>query len=169
MMDTVQDTFLEWLRDAHAAEKQALTMLNAQAERIENYPELRTRIEQHIHETERQIEALDRLLARHDSNASTIKDITGRAMAFAQNMSGMMATDEVVKGALFSFAFEKMEIASYTILITTAERLGDQEAVTVLTGILEEEKAMAKWLHDNLPALTNDYLSRMDLGVDAKR
>jgi ferritin-like metal-binding protein YciE len=48
---------MEWLRDAHAAEEQAETMLSGMARRIENYPELKARIEQHIGETQRQADA----------------------------------------------------------------------------------------------------------------
>ena len=40
--------------DAHAAEEQAETMLKGMASRIRNYPELKTRIEQHITESQRQ-------------------------------------------------------------------------------------------------------------------
>lgn len=168
-MDEIRETFLEWLRDAHAAEKQALTMLAQQANRIENYPALRARIEQHITETEGQVAALDKLLDRYDAGSSVVKDITGRAMAFAQGMSGMMASDEVVKGGLFSYAFEHMEIASYRILIATASRLGDQEAVGVLSRILAEEEAMAEWLADNLEQVVETYLTRLATDQPAKR
>ena len=41
----------DWLRDAHAMEKQAESMLESMASRIDNYPELRARIEQHLSET----------------------------------------------------------------------------------------------------------------------
>ncbi len=40
----------DWLRDAHAMEKQAESMLESMASRIDNYPELRARIEQHLSE-----------------------------------------------------------------------------------------------------------------------
>ncbi|VEA60916.1 YciE [Salmonella enterica subsp. salamae] len=41
----------DWLRDAHAMEKQAESMLESMASRIENYPDIKARIEQHISET----------------------------------------------------------------------------------------------------------------------
>mgnify|MGYP004594333275 CR=1 FL=1 len=40
----------DWLRDAHAMEKQAESMLESMAGRIDNYPDLRSRIEQHVTE-----------------------------------------------------------------------------------------------------------------------
>lgn len=168
-MEQTRETFLEWIRDAHAAEKQALTMLGTQAERIENYPALRARIEQHRQETEGQVKALDDLLERYSSGSSMVKDATGRMMAFAQGMSGALASDEVVKGGLFSYSFEHMEIASYRILIATARRLGDMQAVGVLEAILAEEVAMADWLKENMDAIVNEYLDRVERDVEAKR
>jgi ferritin-like metal-binding protein YciE len=44
-MTASQDRIEQWLRDAHAMEEQAETMLTAQASRLENYPDLRRRIE----------------------------------------------------------------------------------------------------------------------------
>lgn len=168
-MEQIRETFVEWLRDAHAAERQALTMLNSQAERIESFPALKARIEQHIQETEAQLQAVDGLLKRYSTGSSTIKDITGRAMAFAQGVSGMLAFDEVVKGGLFGYAFEHMEIASYRILITTARRLGDSDAVDILTTILEQEEAMAGWLLENMDSVVNEYLTRVSEDVEASR
>ncbi|WP_294932013.1 ferritin-like domain-containing protein [uncultured Paracoccus sp.] len=168
-MEQIRDTFVEWLRDAHAAEKQALTMLGSQAGRIENYPALKARIEQHIQETESQVAALEGLLERYSTGSSMIKDATGRMMAFAQGMSGMTASDEVVKGGLFSYSFEHMEIASYQILIATARRLGDTEAVSVLERIFDQEVDMANWLQDNMDSVVNEYLTRLEQNVEAKR
>lgn len=159
-MEKNRDTFMSWLRDAHAAEKQALTMMHGQVNRLEHYPTLRTRIEQHIHETDGQLRILEELLIDRDGNASMIKDVTGCLMAFAQNLGGMMANDEVVKGAIFNHAFEQMEIASYHVLITTAEKLGDTAAAAALHEILQQEEDMAAWLVHNLSSITETYLDR---------
>ena len=55
----------DWLRDAHAMEKQAEKMLESMANRIENYPELRSRIEQHISETKNQLSQLESILLQY--------------------------------------------------------------------------------------------------------
>lgn len=47
-MATPQENLLDWLRDAHAMEQQAEKMLKAQSERLENYPQLKARIDEHI-------------------------------------------------------------------------------------------------------------------------
>ena len=53
-MASAEERLMEWLRDAHAAEEQAETMLGGMAGRLKNYPQLKARIEQHIDETRRQ-------------------------------------------------------------------------------------------------------------------
>ena len=38
MATSARDNLIAWLRDSHAKEEHAETMLNAQFERLENYP-----------------------------------------------------------------------------------------------------------------------------------
>lgn len=42
------ENYVDWVRDAHAMEEQAEAMLSRMAERLEHYPELKSRILQHI-------------------------------------------------------------------------------------------------------------------------
>jgi ferritin-like metal-binding protein YciE len=166
-MEKTRENYLAWLRDAHAMEEQALTMMQGMAARLENYPRLRARIESHITETREQAQALSGLLERKGSDTSLMKDTVGKMAAFAQSLSGMFTSDEVVKGTLASFAFENMEIASYRILITAAEQLGDGEAVDVFTRSLKQEEAMADWLASHSPEITRSFLSRAELDLPA--
>jgi ferritin-like metal-binding protein YciE len=69
-------------------------------------------------------------------------------------------SDEVVKAALASYAFEAMEIASYSILRSAAEDLGDVETARVCDQILREEEAMADWLKNNIPDITRQFLAQ---------
>ncbi|KAE8436413.1 ferritin-like domain-containing protein [Vreelandella piezotolerans] len=136
----------DWLRDAHAMEKQAEEMLKAQAKRIEHYPALSARIDQHLHETEHQAEKLERVMNELGIDTSAVKDMGGKLTAFGQSLGGMMAGDEVVKGGIASYAFECFEIANYKALIAAAEQANQPEVVRVCREILEEEQAMADWL-----------------------
>lgn len=159
-MATRQETLLDWLRDAHAMEKQAETMLSALAGRIENYPEVKTKIEEHLNETRRQASALEGSIERLGGNTSTFKDLMGKFVATGQGLSGALVADEIVKGAMASYTFEHMEIAAYKVLIAAADACGDPDTSAVCQRILGEEVAMAKWLDENLEALTEKFLSR---------
>lgn len=159
-----------WLRDAHAMEKQAEQMLSAQAKRIENYPELSAKIEEHLEETRSQIERLESCIDRRGETTSGMKDAAGKFTAMMQGFGGMFASDEVVKGSLASYTFEHFEIASYNALIAAADAVGDTRTRDVCAGILREEEAMANWLADHLDEVTVKFLARDQIDMDeAKR
>lgn len=167
-MTSKQEILAQWLRDVHALEEQAKTMLEAQSSRIANYPELKKRIDRHLEETTRQEERIRACLDRH-GGTSTMKDAGGKLMATMQGLGGAIMGDEVVKGAMASFAFENFEIASYRSLIAAADACGDAETRLVAEEILKEEEAMAAWLEDHLPAIVQQYLERAERGGSAKR
>ncbi len=160
MTTRAQDNLLDWLRDAHAMEEQAEKMLTTTAERLENYPELRARIEQHIQETRHQAEQVRGCIQRLGGDTSTIKDVAAKMVALGQGMSGMFVSDEVVKASMASYAFEHMEIASYRALIAAAEVCGDAETKRVCEDILQQEEAMAAWLEERLPHTVRQFLIR---------
>jgi ferritin-like metal-binding protein YciE len=159
-MATPQENLLDWLRDAHAMEQQAEKMLKAQSERLEHYPRLKARIDQHIEETLDQQRLIDECLTRLGGSSSTLKDIGGKLMAFGQAVGGSLMSDEVIKGAMAGYVFENMEIASYTVLIAAAQEAGDAETKEACEKILPQEVAMADWLREHLPELTQAFLQR---------
>lgn len=168
-MPESREWLVQWLRDAHAMEEQAETMLNGQLSRLDNYPELSDRIRLHVEETREQAARLKTCLDGLDEGSSTMKDVGGKLMATAQSLSGMFAGDEVMKGSLASYTFEHMEIASYTILIAAAQSLGETEIARVCEQNLREEVAMAEWLQNNLPSTTEQFLSRTEMDADSAK
>jgi ferritin-like metal-binding protein YciE len=169
MTTTINDNLNDWLRDAHAMEQQADKMLNAQAERLEHYPDLRARIVQHIEETRWQTSMLEECLTRRGISNSVIKDLGGKLMAFGQAVGGMTVSDEVVKGAMAGYVFENIEIATYTTLIAAAKAAGDATTQSACEQIIVQEKAMAAWLLEHLPQVTQAFLARAETpGVEAK-
>lgn len=170
-MTHARNNFLAWLRAAHAMEEQAITTLSAQSRRIESYPDLKARIVQHLHETEEHARALKALLDHFSGtgSVSAIKDMAAKLTAKAQGVGGMLTSDEVVKGAMASYAFEHLEIASYRVLIAAADELDEMEAKAVFERILAEEIAMADWLEANLDAITRIFLMRDERDLMAKR
>ena len=169
-MKPAEKRLLEWLRDAHAMEEQAEQMLKAQASRIEHYPEIKQRIEQHIEETRAQGQKIEGCIARYDESSSFLKDATGRISAMGQAVGGMFSGDEIVKGCIASYTFEQLEISSYKVLIATAEEVGDMETKRVCEESGRKEKAMAAWLDEQMPQTLQQYLQRdEDSDTTAKR
>lgn len=169
MTTRAEDHLMDWLRDAHAMEQQAEKMLTATCDRLENYPELKARLQQHIDETREQARLVATCIERRGGDTSALKDLAAKATAMAQGMSGLFVTDEVVKASMASYTFEHMEIAAYRSLIAAAQLVGDSETVRVCQQILPQEEAMAKWLMDHLDAVTQEFLQRSETpGATAK-
>lgn len=165
-----KENLLDWLRDAHAMEQQAEAMLKAQASRLEHYPDLKARIEQHLQETLGQQQLLERCIERLGGSPSAMKDFGGKLMAFGQAVGGMTMSDEVVKGSISGYVFENIEIATYTVLIEAARATGDVETQKACEEILPQEIAMAQWILEHLPATTYEFLVRAETpGLTAKR
>ncbi|MGG5838668.1 MULTISPECIES: ferritin-like domain-containing protein [Enterobacteriaceae] len=160
----------DWLRDAHAMEKQAESMLESMSSRIDHYPDLRSRIEQHLSETKRQISVLEEILDRNDISRSVIKDSMSKMAALGQSIGGMFPSDEIVKGAISGYVFEQFEIGCYTSLLAAARKAGDTASVPALEAILAEEREMADWLLRHIPQTTEEFLLRSETsGVEAKK
>jgi ferritin-like metal-binding protein YciE len=168
-MTNSNERLIQWLRDAHAMEQQAETMLKGQASRLEHYPELLRRIEEHVSETQSQARHLEECIDRLGADTSIVKDTAGNLTAMIQAIGGVFAGDEVVKGAMAGYTFEHFEISSYTALIATAEEAGDQQTASICRQILSEEQAMADWLKEHLPAVTQAFLRREQSDQSAKR
>lgn len=156
----IDDALNQWLRDAHAMESQAETMLAGEVSRLENYPDLRARMERHMEESRSQRERLEACLARRGASTSAIKDMAGRFTATMQAASGVFAADEVAKGAMAGYTFEHYEISAYTMLVAGAEEAGDTETARVCREICAEEEEMAAWMKEALPRIARAYLQR---------
>jgi ferritin-like metal-binding protein YciE len=166
--DRTREIFVTGLKNAHAMENQALSIMKPQLNRIENYPDVAAKLEQHITETEGQIVRLEEILSGLDEDRSALKDI---ALSFTGSMAAMghtLAGDEILKNSFANFAFENYEIAAYNSLITLAELGGFPGNVSGLQANLDEEIAMARWLEDNLRPTTVKFANLKEAGETAK-
>jgi ferritin-like metal-binding protein YciE len=166
--EEARQIFLVGLRNAHAMEKQALSIMQPQVSRIENYPAVAQRLEQHIRETETQIDRLDGLLNALGESSSTLKDAALSAMGTMAALGHSVAGDEILKNSFANFAFENYEIAAYNSLIVLAEAGQLTQATQVLRQNLQEEEAMAGWLKQHLPEVTRQYAGLRGAGASAK-
>lgn len=167
----MKDTLIQWLRDAYAMERQALDTLEAHAGRLQHYPNMEQKIREHIGVTRRQAERLEGCLTQLGADTSTLKTGMARASSTMQAMLGTAAGDEVVKNAMADYTFEHYEISAYRCLIAAADAVGEPAIRQTCEEILREEEEMAAWIGQNLPVVTDQYLSRLQQGGtgEAKR
>ena len=158
MAQNPKDQLIEGLRNAYALEGQALEITERQAERLEHYPALRARIQQHVDETRQQQALVEQCLNRLGTSPSTFKEMAMSLMGNLQAMAHAMAGDEVLKNTFGSYALEHFEIASYRALEAAAMAIEDHETARVCREIAAEEEEMARWLEQRLPSIVSQAM-----------
>src|SRR5690606_9205352 len=72
--DTARSAFITGLKNSHAAARECRTMVEAQAKRLDSYPDLKQRLEEHLREKDRQLERLEAILEAYGESPSPLKD-----------------------------------------------------------------------------------------------
>jgi ferritin-like metal-binding protein YciE len=165
--ETARDVYIVGLRNQHAVENEALSLMNRQLERLENYPALAERMRQHVRETEEQARRLEELLGAFDTSHSSFKDTVASIGANLAALGHSMAPDEIIKNSLANFAFENYEIASYKALLVLAEACGHSGGQSALQQSLREEQDMAQFIDSHLKDTTLTFIARKGAGQKA--
>lgn len=141
--ERLDEVLLSYLRDAHALEGQAIELLEAGAERVDD-EQLERVFREHLEQTRHHRELIEGLLEERGGNPSTLKDAALKAGGL--NLSAFLGgqPDSTTKLAGFAFAFEHLEVAAYELLRRVAARAGDEGAVAVAEEILADERRAAE-------------------------
>lgn len=153
-----RETLVAGLRNLHSLEKQAISTLEPQVERLEGYPDLQARIREHVEQSREHAKRVDIALRQIDASTSPVKDALLGIMGWAQSSWQGVAQDTVLKNTLANIMFEHFEIASYRSVLKLADLAGHPEIKPDLEQSLREEEEMAKWLEDRLNAVTERYV-----------
>ena len=145
---SLEDLFLNELKDIYNAENQLLKALPKMAKKAVT-DELRSALETHLDETQKQVQRLEKVFQEIDQTA---KGKTCHAMkGLIEEGSEIMeetSEDQVRDAGIISAAqkVEHYEIASYGTLVSFAKNLGYDKAADLLEETLEEEKRTDKLL-----------------------
>ncbi len=151
-LETLQDLFVEQLKDLHSAEDQILKALPKLAKTASS-PELKQAFEHHLEQTKTHVERLDQVMEK--------LDVTGRGKK-CKGMEGLLEEGEetlamkskgapaVLDAAMIADAqrVEHYEIAAYGTVCTYAKQLGLRDAMDLLHLTLDEEEQTDKRLTD---------------------
>lgn len=149
----------KWLRDAYSMEKSAIEILEKQVNKMDDFPEARGRISEHLEETKWQIEKVEDCLKILGTSPSAMKDAMGKISGTMSALMNSMAEDETLKNFISSCAFENLEVASYRSLIAAAEQCGEEQIRMLCGQILQQEEQMAQWCKDNIQPATLSFLA----------
>ncbi len=169
MATSKRDILIVGLRNAYGLEGQALSTMENVHARLENYPQLKALIGQHIEETRDQQRMVEQCLSRFGEEPSTLKEAAMKLMGNMQAMVHGMSSDEVLKNLFALYAFEHFEIASYRSLIAMAEDCGETEVVQVCRQILQQEETAGQKLEQLVEPTTHTYLQREAADMAASR
>jgi ferritin-like metal-binding protein YciE len=139
----LDDLFLDTLKDIYYAERQILKALPKMAKAATS-PDLKAGFEQHLAETEVQVERLQQVfeLLGKPARGKTCDAILGIIEEGKEIMDEYKGTAALDAGLVSAAqAVEHYEIARYGTLATWAKQLGHTEALNLLLETLNEEKA----------------------------
>ncbi len=140
---TLQDAFIDELRDTYDAEKQ-LTKALGKLAKAASSPELREAFESHLEETRAQVDRLEQVFESLDEKVRG-KHCDGIAGIIEE---GKAIMDEDLDDATMDACLiaagqraEHYEMAAYGTLVAWAQALGHTQAAKLLQQTLDEEKA----------------------------
>ena len=141
-LNTLQDLFLDMLKDTYDAEHQITKALPKMAKAAKN-PELKQGFEQHLKQTEEHIKRLEQVFESMGKKA-TRKTCAGMK-GLIEEGSELIKEDtepEVLDAGLIAAAqkVEHYEISAYGTLSAYAKQLGQNNAIKLFQQTLDEEK-----------------------------
>ncbi|MFD2515607.1 ferritin-like domain-containing protein [Pontibacter locisalis] len=141
-LNNLKDLFIHELKDLYNAEHQIMKAMPKMVDAASS-GELKRALQDHMRETETQIERLDKVFGMLDEKATgeKCKAMEG-IIKESEEMISTRADKNVMDAALIAMAqrVEHYEIAGYGTVCTYAKQLGMQEVLDQLQMILSEEK-----------------------------
>ena len=139
---TLQDLFLDTLKDIYFAEKKILTALPKMAKAAQS-DDLKAAFTKHEGETEQQVARLEKVFKSigetpKGKTCDAIMGILDEGKEIMDEYKGSPALDAGLLAA--AQAVEHYEISRYGTLKTWAQKLGLEQAVDLLDETLQEEK-----------------------------
>jgi ferritin-like metal-binding protein YciE len=156
-MDSLKDLYVEELKDLYNAENQLLKALPKMARKASS-PDLRAAFEEHLGQTERQVNRLEKIFESlgEKPTGKTCKAMKG-LVEEGKEIIEEKGDGSVLDAALIGAAqkVEHYEIASYGTARTFASLLGEEDAVELLQQTLDEEGETDKKLTALAESLVN--------------
>ncbi len=141
-LKSFDDLYVSELKDLYSAETQILKALPRMA-RTATSPQLQQAFEEHLQQTQRQVERLDLIFSKMSTKPTgkKCKAMEGLIDEGAELMSMDSPDPDVLDAGLIVAAqkVEHYEIAGYGSVRTFAHMLGDQQAEELLQQTLDEE------------------------------
>jgi len=162
---------VQYLNEANAKEKELVTALTAHigmSEMADRKP-YKKKLQEHLRETKNHSKALERRIKKLGGAGSVAGTVVATAAKAAGNVRGQAVSaakgplhmvrggspeEKLLKNAKTEYWNEHEEIATYIVIETLAEEVGDKETAKIARGIRRDEEKMARYLERLIPSLT---------------
>lgn len=164
-MTEMKELLKHELGDLLYAERRFLTATRKMTREVED-PQIKSRLEQHVGETEGQIERLERAFEAIGEKAKA--ETCEAAIGLRDEHDSFKSEEEPSTPILEAFDLgsglrvEHYEIAAYRTAIAVAKVLGEEECVSILSKSLAEEEEMANFLEKNAPAALKRAMQKIE-------
>jgi len=163
-INTLQDLYVEELRDIYNAENQLVKALPKVAQAASS-DELRSAVEDHLEQTKEHVERLDQIFESlgESPKGKKCKAMEGLIEEASETMDEDIA-ENVLDAALIAAAqrVEHYEISVYGTLATFAKLLGREDDADLLGQTLDEEKETDETLTDIAESTINAEASESE-------
>ena len=151
---TMEDLFVETLKDIYYAEKHILKALPGMVKKAGSR-KLKEALETHRKETEGQVDRLDQVfdVAPRGKKCEAIEGILAEAKEHMEDIEDAEVLDAGMIGSAQSV--EHYEITRYGTLIAWARQLGRDDAIRLLEANLEQEKKADRLLTEIAESAVN--------------
>jgi ferritin-like metal-binding protein YciE len=164
---TMEDLFLDEIRDLYDAEKQLTKALPKMAKAASS-PDLRTAFEEHLEQTQGHVERLEEIFESLGEKGTGKKCAAMAGLVKeGDELVGEVDEGPVRDAGLIAAAqkVEHYEMSGYGSARTHARLLGHNDAVSLLEETLNEEKAADKKLNDLAQNVVNEEAAGTSSGT----
>jgi ferritin-like metal-binding protein YciE len=169
-ISTLEDLFVQELRDAYDGEKQIVKALPKMAKAAGN-EDLANAFQEHLEQTKTHVERLEQIFTQLDLRARG-KHCAGLAGIIEEGGEVMDEIEEPALNAALVAAAQRVEhyeIAAYGTLIAYARQLGHEDAAELLEETLNEEKETDQKLTELAESILNVKAKTMAAGAGGGR
>jgi ferritin-like metal-binding protein YciE len=150
------DQLIAWLDDAYAMESGLIPILQNHAAHFgDRMPQAARRLHAHVVETQQHVSRVATCLQIFNASPSSVKSTLSSVIGSVESATTALFRDQLVKDALAEYASEQFEVACYTALVSAATELGYPEVARLCKENLDEDRAMAAWVLQQIPAVVS--------------
>lgn len=146
------------LSATHAAERQALQMMETQLTHLQNFPDYAAVLEKHCATTREQVARIEKALEEAGGKVSVVKETVTQTAGTVGAAVHAVFPDTHLKNLFAGYGYQYHQMAAYSSLAVLAEAAGYPEHKQWIEQSRREEKEAADAVEPLIEPVTRKYL-----------